>query len=115
MEINRPEVRAEVEAAFARYMAALVSNDVATLQALFWGSALTIRYGTGEHLHGIDEIGAFRAARSPIGLALRVLRTVITTYGDDQHFSFCLNPVTKGQLPCPGPMTLFTARVEEVW
>ena len=33
-----PDVRAEVEAAFARYEAALVSNDVATLQELFWRS-----------------------------------------------------------------------------
>ncbi len=83
MEINRPEVHAEVEAAFARYEAALVSNDVATLQGLFWSSALTIRYGIGENLHGIDEIGAFRAARSPVGLARRIFRTVITTYGDE--------------------------------
>lgn len=83
MEINRPDVHAEVEAAFARYETALVSNDVATLQALFWDSALTIRYGIGENLHGIDEIGAFRAARSPIGLARRIFRAVITTYGQD--------------------------------
>jgi hypothetical protein len=56
MEINRPEVRAEVEAAFARYETALVSNDVATLQALFWHSARTIRHGIGENLYGSDEI-----------------------------------------------------------
>ena len=83
MEINVPEVHGEVEAAFARYEAALLSNDVATLQALFWSSAQTIRYGIGENLHGIDEIGAFRAARSPVGLARRIFRTVITTYGED--------------------------------
>jgi hypothetical protein len=83
MEINRPDVKAEVEAAFARYETALVSNDVETLQALFWDSALTIRYGIGENLYGIDEIGAFRAARSPVGLARRISRTVITTYGTD--------------------------------
>jgi hypothetical protein len=83
MEINRPEVRAEVEAAFARYETALVSNDVATLQALFWHSAHTIRYGIGENLYGSDEIAAFRTARSPLGLARRIFRTVITTYGQD--------------------------------
>jgi hypothetical protein len=83
MEINRPEVRAEVEAAFARYETALVSNDVATLQALFWHSAHTIRYGIGENLYGSDEIAAFRTARSPVGLARRIFRTVITTYGQD--------------------------------
>ena len=83
MEINLPEVRAEVEAAFARYEAALVSNDVATLRELFWRSEHTIRYGIAENLYGSDEIAAFRAARLPIGLARRISRTVITTYGRD--------------------------------
>lgn len=83
MEINRPDVRAEVEAAFARYETALVSNDVATLTELFWTSEQTIRYGIGENLYGASEIAAFRGARSPVGLARRISRTVITTYGDD--------------------------------
>jgi hypothetical protein len=83
MDINLPDVRAEVEAAFARYEAALVSNDVATLQELFWRSELTIRYGIAEILYGSDEIAAFRAARLPVGLARRISRTVITTYGRD--------------------------------
>ena len=83
MEINLPDVHAEVAAAFARYEAALVSNDVATLQALFWRSDHTIRYGIAENLYGSEEISAFRAARSPIGLARRISRTVITTFGRD--------------------------------
>jgi hypothetical protein len=83
MEINLSEVRAEVEAAFARYETALVTNDVTTLQALFWRSEHTIRYGIAENLYGSDEISAFRAARSPVGLARRISRTVITTYGRD--------------------------------
>ena len=83
MDINLPDVKAEVEAAFARYEAALVSNDVDTLQALFWDSTHTIRYGIGENLYGYDEIGAFRAARSPVGLMRTTSRTVITTFGRD--------------------------------
>jgi hypothetical protein len=83
MEINLPEVKAEVEAAFAAYEAALVGNDIDTLQRLFWDSDLTIRYGIGENLYGIGEIGAFRAARSPAGLARTTSRTVITTFGRD--------------------------------
>jgi len=83
MEINLPEVVAEIEAAFARYEAALVGNDTATLQALFWRSPHTIRYGIGEVLYGWEEIGAFRAARSPAGLARTLSRRVITTYGRD--------------------------------
>ena len=83
MEVNRPEIVAEVEAAFARYETALVTNDVATLTELFWNSPYTIRYGIGENLYGAGEIAAFRGARSPVGLMRRISRTVITTYGDD--------------------------------
>jgi hypothetical protein len=83
MDVNLPEIVAEVRAAFERYEVALVGNDTATLQALFWRSPHTIRYGLGEVLHGWDEIGAFRAARSPVGLARRISHTVITTYGRD--------------------------------
>jgi hypothetical protein len=83
VKVNDPTVVVEVETAFAEYEAALVGNDVAALNCLFWSSPLTIRYGIGENLYGDDEIATFRAARSPVGLARRLSRTVITTYGDD--------------------------------
>jgi hypothetical protein len=83
LEINIPEVLAEVEAAFARHERALVGNDVTVLEELFWDDARTIRYGAGENLHGMEEIRAFRRARSPVGLARRLERTVITTFGLD--------------------------------
>ncbi|HEY1797542.1 MAG TPA: oxalurate catabolism protein HpxZ [Stellaceae bacterium] len=83
MKINDPNVAAEVEAAFARYEEALVTNDVATLGELFWRDPRTIRYGIAEILYGSDEIAGFRAARSPVGLARSLSRAVITTYGDD--------------------------------
>ena len=83
MDIDLPEVVAEVLAAFARYEQALVANDVAALDAMFHDDARTIRYGGGENLFGFQEIEAFRAARSPVGLARTLSRTVITTYGRD--------------------------------
>jgi hypothetical protein len=83
MDIDRPEVVAEVTAAFERYEHALVSNDVAMLNAIFRTDGRTIRYGSAEILYGHDEIAAFRAARSPVGLARSRSRTVITTYGSD--------------------------------
>jgi hypothetical protein len=83
MEINRPEVLAEVEAAFARYEAALTGNDVAVLDELFHTAPTTIRYGMGENLYGSDEILAFRQARPSAGLQRVLDRTVITTYGQD--------------------------------
>jgi hypothetical protein len=83
MDINLPDVHAEVSALFARYEDALVHNKLEVLDALFWTSPHTIRYGIAENLYGIDEIRAFRAARSPQGLQRTLARTVITTYGRD--------------------------------
>ena len=83
MEINLPEVVAEVTAAFQRYETALVTNDIATLNALFWNNTLTLRYGLNENLYGHAAIAGFRAARSPVGLMRTTSNTVITTYGRD--------------------------------
>jgi hypothetical protein len=83
LHIDIPEVKAEIEAAFAEYERALVENDVAVLDRLFLDRSTTIRYGGGENLYGYAEISAFRAARSPAGLARTLERTVITTYGRD--------------------------------
>ena len=83
MEIDLPDVLAEVTAQFARYEKALVTNDVAVLDELFRNSPRTLRYGIAENLYGYDAIMAFRAARSPIGLMRRTDRTVITAYGRD--------------------------------
>jgi hypothetical protein len=81
--VNDPAVLAEVTAAFRRYEAALVGNDVAVLDALFWQDARVIRYGIAENLHGAAEIRAFRTARPAAGLARDLDRTVITTFGTD--------------------------------
>ena len=83
MDIDLPDVLAEVTAQFARYEAALVANDVAVLDELFRNDARTLRYGINENLYGYEEIMAFRAGRSPVGLMRKTARTVITTYGRD--------------------------------
>ena len=83
IEINIPEVVAEVERAFQRYERALVANDIAELDALFWKSPHTLRYGVTENLYGYDAIAAFRMARPAINLARNLINTVITTYGRD--------------------------------
>jgi hypothetical protein len=82
MEIDLAHVVAEVRDAFDRYERALVANDVAALNLFFRDDPRTIRYGIGENLYGYDEIKAFRAGRSPLGLTRTRLKTVITTYGD---------------------------------
>jgi hypothetical protein len=83
MDIDLSDVLAEVTAAFARYEAALVGNDVAVLDELFHRDGRTLRYGVGENLYGHQAIMAFRAARLPAGLMRKTAGTVITTYGRD--------------------------------
>jgi hypothetical protein len=83
MQVDLPDVLAEVTEQFARYEKALVNNDITVLGELFRTDARTLRYGVGENLYGHDAISAFRAARSPIGLGRRTDKTVITTYGRD--------------------------------
>jgi hypothetical protein len=83
MEINLPDVVAQVRAAFDRYEKALVSNDVPTLNELFRDDPRTIRYGVSEILYGAEAIKSFRGARSPVALGRTLSRTVITTYGQE--------------------------------
>ena len=82
-DINIPSVLQEVQIVSDRYEAALVSNDVAVLDELFWDSPHTLRYGVGENLIGYDAIKAFRASRPASSAARTVLNTRITTYGRD--------------------------------
>ena len=83
MEVNLPDVLAEVTQVFARYEDALVNNRLDVLDELFWPSALTVRYGMAENLVGIAAIRAVRSARPATGLARTLMHTVITTYGRD--------------------------------
>ena len=83
MIVNDLLIQAEVEAEFAAYERALVSNDVAALDGFFLDSEYAIRYGGGENLYGSAEIKAFRAARSPAGLARILENTSIVTSGHD--------------------------------
>ncbi len=83
MKVNLPEIVAEVTSVFGRYEQALVTNDVALLDELFWENTLTLRFGATENLYGHAAIKAFRAGRPAQGLAREIFNTVITTYGED--------------------------------
>ena len=99
MEIDLPEVVAEVRAAFDRYEKALDDNDVATLNATFRDDPRTIRYGGNENLYGYDEIKSFRVARTPPGTRT-ISKTVISTYGRDHAVASTLfqRPSTPGKV-----------------
>ncbi len=113
MDINLLDVVVEVTAQFKRYETALVSNDVDTLNALFWNNGLTLRFGMNENLYGHAAIAGFRAARSPAGLARTLSNTVITTYGRDfatANTEFHREAVARG-----GRQSQTWARMPEGW
>jgi hypothetical protein len=114
MRIDLPDVVTEVRAAFERYEKALVSNDVATLDEMFRNDQRTIRYGATENLYGYAEIEAFRAARPSVGLARRLSKTVITTYGRDFAVASTLFRRTTAQGKV-GRMTQTWVRFDEGW
>jgi hypothetical protein len=113
MEINLPDVVAEVTAQFARYEKALTGNDVAVLDELFWNSPHVLRYGATENLYGTAEIEAFRAARPSQGLEREVLRTVITTFGRD--FATANIEFRRAGSPKTGRQSQTWVRLPEGW
>lgn len=82
MELNRPEVVAEVEAVFADYERALVADDLAVLDMYFLDGPETVRFGVAENLFGAEAIAAYRRRGALAGPDRRLVRTVITTFGD---------------------------------
>ena len=111
MQINNPEVLAEVTAVFKRYQDAIISNDTALLNELFWKNALTIRYGTAENLYGHDAIAAFRAGIAPGQHARVVTKEIVTTYGRDCATTNC--EYTRGKHR--GRQTQTWVRMPEGW
>lgn len=83
MEIDLPEVLAEIHALFDAYERALIANDIATLGALFWQDARVLCMGVAENSYGHDAIMAFRAARGPGAAHRTIARIQITSFGRD--------------------------------
>jgi len=115
MLINDPETVAELAALYPEYETALVTNDIDTMQRLFWASPHVVRFGATENLHGIDEIAAFRNARPAANLARRVTRLDISTFGKDfgcVHLEFERD---KGDTLVRGRQSQTWARLPEGW
>ena len=114
MEVDIPEIVAEVREAFNRYERAIVSNDVATLEEMFRDDPRTIRYGATENLYGYKEIESFRSARSSVGLMRALSKTVITTFGRD--FAMAATLFHRDSAPRKvGRMSQTWVRFDEGW
>lgn len=91
--IDRPAILAEVTTAFYRYEEALITNNTAVLDELFWHDDRTVRLGAGENLYGIEAIRAYRASRPAQSLDRELRNTVITTFGED--YAVCSTEFTR--------------------
>jgi hypothetical protein len=113
MTINDPAIWAEVSAAFDTYEAALMANDIVAMDALFWHSPLTVRYGAGDAQYGIEEIRAFRSARSGGSPQRKVIRRSVTTFGS--HFAATSIEFIREDSPSIGRQSQSWAKFPEGW
>lgn len=111
MEVNRPEIVAEVAAAFEAYEQALVANDVDTMNALFWNTPETVRYGIAEVQHGGEAIRAWRTATAPVPPSRRLHRTVVCTFGTD--YATVSTEFTSDATPLLGRQMQTWARIDQ--
>ncbi|MEX3634006.1 oxalurate catabolism protein HpxZ [Paraburkholderia sp. BR14320] len=111
MEVNRPEIVAQVAAAFEAYERALVDNDVETMNALFWDAPVTVRYGIAEIQHGGDAIRRWRQTCVPVPRSRRLHRTVVTTFGGD--YATVSTEFTSDTTPSTGRQMQTWARLNE--
>ena len=82
-EINDRTLVTELTALYMEYEQALCSNDIETMDRLFWDSPEVIRLGATENLYGIEEIRAFRQGRPTVNLEREILKLKVVTFGQD--------------------------------
>lgn len=112
MEINRPDVLAEVEAAYRRYEDALLTADAKTLDGLFWDDPRLIRFGAGDIQYGHDAVAALNARRR-LNPERVLVDTIVTTFGNDFATATTLyTDVPEGQI---GRQMQSWARTAEGW
>jgi hypothetical protein len=113
MIVNDPETLDGAAAAFDAYERALMDNDLVALDALFWASGFTVRFGPGQNLYGIEAIQAFRAARVGGSPKRMLANTIITSFGTD--FATANTEFQREGAPRPGRQTQSWVRFPEGW
>lgn len=118
MIVNDPSTLASLTAAFDRYETALMANDVAVLDELFWCSPFTLRFGVGENLYGFEAIARYRQLRPGGSPQRRLTHTVITTFGTDfgtANTEFQRVATTAQAAPPLGRQSQAWVRLEQGW
>jgi hypothetical protein len=111
--LDRPEVVAQVGAAFERYERALVRGDVAVLTELFWDDPRCVRYGVADRQYGAAEIAAWRRAHPSVPPGRWLTGTVIVAVDDRTAVVSTLFGYP--HLPVEGRQTQTWVRFVEGW
>jgi hypothetical protein len=90
VEVNRPDVVAEVRAAFDAYERALVANELDALDATFWADERVVRFAFGDVQLGAERIAAARRERARQTGDRRLEQLVLTTFGADAATAFAV-------------------------
>ena len=112
LEIDRPDVVAEVRAAFVAYEDALVAHDLDRLDTAFWADPRVIRYGVADAQRGPADVAEWRRDTGPVARDRVLHDTQITAFGNDvaivwTHFTDALGGT--------GRQSQVWARVDGEW
>ena len=81
--INDSAVVAQLTALYLKYETALCTNDIETLDNLFWDAPEVVRFGVTENLYGGDEVRAFRQGREVVNVDREMYNLKVVTFGVD--------------------------------
>jgi hypothetical protein len=81
--INDSAVATELTELYLKYEKALCTNDIKTLDNLFWDAPEVVRFGVTENLYGSDEVRAFRKGRSPVNVDREMFNLKVVTFDAD--------------------------------
>jgi hypothetical protein len=111
--LDRPDVLAEVRAAFGRYERALVDGDLAVLTELFWDDPRCVRYGVADRQQGGAAIAAWRREHPCVPPGRELRETVVVTVDDRTAVVSTLFGYP--DVPVEGRQTQVWARLAEGW
>ncbi|MEO6861721.1 MAG: oxalurate catabolism protein HpxZ [Microcoleus sp.] len=99
-EINEAAMVAQLTQLYLKYEKALCTNDIETLDNLFWDAPQVVRFGVTENLYGGDEVRAFRQGREVVNLDRQMYNLKVVTFGaDTAAVTLEFRRVTDGVVP----------------
>jgi hypothetical protein len=113
VDVDRPDVVAEVALAFATYEKALVDGDVETMTESFWPDERVVRYGLADRQYGAGALREWRASQPPLPPGRCLHDTRITAFGADVAVVTTL--FTYPDSPVEGRQSQTWVRVDGAW